>query len=413
MEILKFKKLWGDMTSTLWFRPALWVAGLTGVALGFSHVDRMYDLEHATDVLPWFLFMGVDSAGDMLSAIATATMTVTSLAFSLMMLAVVQTANAYSPRMLRDYLSDETNQHVLGILLGTFVYSLLVLRGVSAYAEDAFAPVLGTNGAFALAIASTVALIAFIDNVSRSLKVGSVIERILSSASHIDDAPFYTKSGEAWRRDTVPDYPDEQPLAVPADDSGYVQLCDVETAFKLAVDEDVLIDYEKTVGDYVLEGARIARVWGEDIDDELLDKIRGTLILGSERTFDQDLRYAVIQLSDIALRALSPGINDPTTATDTMNSIGELLIRVVGAGLGNPLRGDEDENLRLVFPYVGFESLLDLAFGQILHYGGEDEVVVDAVENLCLQLRQLTIDESQRRAIDGFLKSNDMRTPDR
>ncbi|MGM0558049.1 MAG: DUF2254 domain-containing protein [Myxococcota bacterium] len=409
---MKFKKLWGDITSTLWFRPMLWVLGLAGIALGFSYLDRIYELDEETDVLPWFLFMGVDAAGDMLTAIATATMTVTSLAFSLMMLAVVQTANAYSPRMLRDYLSDKFNQHVLGILLGTFVYSLLVLRGVSAYKADAFAPLLGTNGAFLLAIASTVALIGFIDNVSRSLKVGSVIKRILESASNIDDAPFYTEAGEAWRRDTVPDYPDSQPLSIPADDTGYVQLCDVETAYELAVEEDLLIDYEKTVGDHALKGARIARVWGEDIDDKLFEKIRGTLILGSERTFDQDLRYVVVQLSDIALRALSPGTNDPTTATDTMNSIGEVLIRVVSAGLGNPLRGDEDDNLRLVFPYIGFESLLDLAFGQILHYGGEDEVVVDAVEDLCLQLRQLTIDEAQRRALDGFLKSNGMRVPD-
>ena len=411
MEIVKVKKLWRDATSTLWFRPAVWVMSLTGIALGFSYLDRLYDLEHATDVLPWFLFMGVDAAGDMLSAIATATMTVTSLAFSLMMLAVVQTANAYSPRMLRDYLSDATNQHVLGILLGTFVYSLLVLRGVSAYDADAFAPVLGTNGAFALAIVSTVALIAFIDNVSQSLKVGSVIERILSSASDIDEEPFYTSVGEAWRRDSVPDYPDTQALAVPASDSGYVQLCDAESAFELACEEDLLIDFEKTVGDYVLEGARVARVWGEDIDEEVLERIRKTLLLGSERTFDQDLRYAVTQLSDIALRALSPGINDPTTATDTVNSIGEVLIRLVSAGLGNPLRGDEDEQLRLVFPYIGFESLLDLAFGQILHYGGEDDVVVAKVHDLCLQLRQLTIDEGQRRAIDGFLKAHDMRVP--
>jgi uncharacterized membrane protein len=411
VELVKFKKLWSDARSTLWFRPAVWVVALTGLALGLSYLDRLYDFEHATDVLPWFLFMGVDAAGQMLTAIATATMTVTSLAFSLMMLAVVQTANAYSPRMLRDYLSDATNQHVLGILLGTFVYSLLVLRGVSAYDADAFAPVLGTNGAFGLAIASTVALIAFIDNVSRSLKVGSVINRILSSASDIDDSPFYNEAGESWRRDSVPDFPDSQPLAVPARDSGYIQLCDAKGAFELACENDLVIDYEKTVGDYVLKGARVARVWGEDIDDEVIEKIRGTLALGSERTFDQDLRYAVNQLSDVAVRALSPGINDPTTAMDTMNSIAEVLIRVVSAGLGNPLRGDEDEQLRLVFPYVGFESLLQLAFGQILHYGGEDKVVVEEVQNLCLQLRQLTIDESQRRAIDAFLESNDMRVP--
>ncbi|MFP4344187.1 MAG: DUF2254 family protein [Anaerolineales bacterium] len=159
---MQLQKLWSNLKSSLWFRPTLWVVAFVLLAFGLTAVDRQWSPAAGSLARGWFLTGGVQGARTMLGSIASAMLTVTSLTFSIMMVAVVQTANTYSPRILRQYLGDSANQHVLGILMGTFLFTLLALRGVRDH--DNFVPLIATNFALLLSLLSIGALIYFINH---------------------------------------------------------------------------------------------------------------------------------------------------------------------------------------------------------------------------------------------------------
>ncbi len=383
----------------------LWSLALMAAAVTATYIDRSYDLRTQIDHLPWFLFMGTRAARDMLNAIAVSMLTVTSLAFSLMMVAVVQTANAYSPRILREFLADSTNQNVLGILVGTFLYSLIGLRSISAYHSQQIAPVLMTNGALLLAIASTGGLVRLIDNVSRSIKVEDVIRRIVWAARNEVEHDFFEPVGHACPAEVHPEqYPAHGSTSIVSHQTGYIQLIDARALFELACRHNLLVRFHKTVGDFVISNTRIMDVWGE-VDDDLHEELIDAIALGPERTLLQDRRFAVRQLVDVALRALSPAVNDPTTAIDTMNAIADILARMAEEGLEVASRCDEDMKLRLIFPTYGFADLLELAFGQILYYGGDDRVVLAHVLDICSQLHEMAPDDEVEASIAHYIDS--------
>ena len=206
--MMRLRKLWDDLQESLWLRPALWTLGLGSLAVVITSLDRSYFSVDAT-TLPWFLMSQAEGARTMLGSISAAMLTVTTLVFSITMVAVVQTANAYSPRVLREYLSDTANHHVLGILIGTFLYSLMVLRGVQVAEGDRqpFVPIYAANGALVLSLLSILAFIYFLDHIAHSIKVNHIIRLILEETLELVRAPFPANTGHGWPA-TPPPLPD-------------------------------------------------------------------------------------------------------------------------------------------------------------------------------------------------------------
>lgn len=401
--MIKIQKWIDDLESSLWLRPTVWLVSMAVLAVALITIDRLFLLDEIRALLPWFLKSGGEEARTMLGAISTGMLTVTSLAFSLTMVTVVQTANAYSPRILRQYLGDTHNQHVFGVLIGTFLYSLLVLRAVRSGENTEFVPVLATNMAIILSVIATGALIYFINHVSQSIKVSNIIQLIFAHTKETAATLFPENVGQPWI-DAVPELPQRDPIVLTSEQSGYIQLFDPDSVLHTAAEGELLIRAAYIVGDYVLEDAPLVEIWSDQaLTEEQKNTIRRAFILGRERSFTQDVRFGLRQLSDIALRAISPAVNDPTTTINAIDSLASLLSQLMKHGRIIPYRCDDSGRLRLIFPDLTFADLLEEAYMQIVHYGLHDYMIFSRLIEICGQLGASTDDTGYHQDLWEFV----------
>lgn len=369
---MKLRIFWDDLRTSLWFRPLLWLGGLGLLALVLIKLDEELSYLELYRVLPWLFIEGADGARTMLGTIGSAMLTVATLAFSVIMLAVVQTANAYSPRILRQYLADTSNQHVLGILIGTFLYSLLVLRVVRSTDEAQFVPTIAVTVGIALTLAAVLAFIYFVNHVAHSIEVSAVADSIRVESLELLDHAFPRReqasvSGGLPERGAAPAW------VVPAMASGYVEAIGEAALVGAATRAGGVIQLERAVGEYALRGSPLATLWcGGEARASLEEAVQNNVTLGKERTMVQDLAYGLRQLADMALRAISPAVNDPSTAVNVIDVLASILVEILERPPAVPERCDDEGALRLVVRGPTFETMLDLAFNQIRQYAAGD-----------------------------------------
>ena len=382
---------------SLWFIPGLAVLAAAAAALGMLALSEV--LGQADADLPIVFSAGPDGARATLQAIAGSVITVAGVVFSITIVALQLTSTQFSPRVLRNFLRDRPNQLVLGTFMGTFTYCLLVLRTIRSEDEqrgDAFVPNLAITGALLLAFLSLAMLIYFIHHISVRIQVtsivGSVARDTLETIRHV----------AGWsepdpKRGWLPmpagsSAPPPPSGAIPASEAGpgAVLLRARESGNLQLVHLEGLVDHAKTTGGryrlliapgaWVQDHAAIASFTPADraaADVERHEReVADALAVANERSSRQDVAFGIQQLVDIGIKALSPSVNDPTTAMACIDRLVEVL---VAAGLaGDPPRGfaDLDGTVRLEVPFPGFEELVPLAFDQIRHYGATTPAVV-------------------------------------
>jgi uncharacterized membrane protein len=382
----KLTALWHRVRDGLWFVPTVVTLGSVALALVTIQLDVM-------DVLPeapagvW-LFSGTASgARGVLTAIASGFITVTGVVFSITIVALQLASTQFTPRILRNFTSDRANQLVLGVFIATFTYALLVLRVVrgeqgglspeqvetgarSSETLDAFVPNLSVTVAVALAIVSIAFLIFFIDHAARSVQASVIIDRVKDDALRTVERLLPEDVGTAGEADVRTVVPDAQGGVVTARESGYLQGVDDDALLDLVGEAGLTLRMEPAIGDFILPGRTLATVWPAGLaEDGIADRIRSAFILGQERTPHYDLELGLIELVDIAVKALSPGINDPTTAVLCVDRICEVLaafarrdppgrVRLAPAGVGV-----------LILPAPDYEALVNASFDEIRHYG--------------------------------------------
>jgi uncharacterized membrane protein len=238
---------------SLWFRPLCWLFVLCMLAMTLVLVEWFYvDNDYWEE---WFVLWRsqADGAKTMLGAIAGATLTVVSLAFSLMMVVVIQTANAYSPRLLGQFIADRHNHHVLGLLMGSFAYALLTLRSIRE--DPDFVPHIAVNVALLLSIASIIALISFIQHVAESIQVANIITLIETQTLEV----LTHKPARAVGAPFHSDYTLKDARIVRAMESGYIRVMERDVMNTLLEREEIVIEWHKEVGDHLAQHARGAR----------------------------------------------------------------------------------------------------------------------------------------------------------
>ena len=287
------------------------------------------------------------------------------------------------PRLLRNFMRDTKNQVVLGTFVATFVYCLLVLRTIRRAGVDVFVPHLSVTIGVVLAIVSLGVLIYFIHHVSVSIQADEVVARV--NAELIDGIdrlfPDSMRHGVPRPVDVLagaglPAAFEFEARPVGSDDDGYLQSIDVQALVELARDEDALIRLERRPGQYVVMGRPLATVWpGDRVTDSLEERINSAFVLGHQRTAAQDIEFPIHQLVEIAVRALSPGINDPFTAITCIDRLGSSLHRLAQREMPSPFRRDEKDRLRVVVPAVTFTEIVNGSFGPIRQYARSSAVV--------------------------------------
>lgn len=365
---------------------ALWV--LPTVAVGMSLVAGTVLSQFAVDPDSGFgrlLFQGDAGAARELLIVVSATMiTVTGLVFSLTVVALQISSTQFSPRLLRSFLRDRGTQVVLSIFVSTFAYATAGLYTVGRLDDEGapFVPRIAISGALLLALGSVAAFVWYLHHLAHSIQIDDVMRRverttldvISRAASDHDDAP-------------LPD-PPAAAIAVPAPSSGYVQAVFPDAVRDLATDRGATVRYCQRVGDHVVAGSPIALVWAErSIDAETAATIADAgLRIGFERTFEQDAAFGIRQLVDIALRAMSPAVNDPYTAEQSVYHMTVVLCASLGGDLGPQLWRDASGTPRVLVPKHGLAEHLDLACGQLRRGAAHETRVIVALLELLAEV---------------------------
>ncbi len=378
------------LRSRLWFIPALFAAGAAIAAIVTVTIDRTLGPD-ATG--PFVFGGGPESARSILSTIAAAMLSFTGLVFSVTMLVLQLASSQLSPRVTRTFLRDRKNQVVLGVFVATFVYALLVLREVRSLTDLGFVPSIAVWWSFILLLASVAAFIYYIDHMAHAMRASTVIASVAAETREAIERCFPDPVGREAPSD-LPSPPIRAVVLGP-DRPGTLQAVDLERLDRIARESGAILELTIAVGDALPGAAPLVRVRGGGAVDD--DDVRGALTFGTERTMDQDPAFGFRQLVDIADRALSPGINDPTTATQVIDQIHDLLRRLAVRHIPSPQRVDDSGALRVIVPAPDWADHVDLAVDEIRISGGGSIQVVRALRRMLDDLE--TVVPDGRRAV--------------
>ncbi len=310
-----------------------------------------------------------------LGGIASSIMTVVSIVFAILLMTLTLASTQFSPRILVSFVRDRNTQWTLGVFLGTFSYCMAALPAVRS-APRPYVPVLTVLVAMLLALLCVGWLIFFINHISRSISVNHIVDRIAHETELVIDEIMPHPRGRYERSERAAPSREGRVRAIAARKSGYIRFVDVRFLVACAKSFGVEIALERRVGQFVPAGAPLMRVVDAGrMTPEREDRLLTAIDIGPARTMQQDVEFGIIQIVDIALRAISPAVNDPTTAINCIDQLGRIMI--VWASRSPPpscLYGPP-HILRMAMPWIGYDSLLDTAFEQIRHYAKNDIAV--------------------------------------
>lgn len=361
-----------------WLVPGVMAAGGLGTGLGLVLLDaRVGDAWLSR--FEWFYGSRPEGARAVLSTIASSTITVAGVVFSITLAAVTYASGQYGPRLLTNFQRDRGNQVTLGTFVATFLYCLVVLRTIRSAEEaraftggalrEAFVPHLAVYGALALAVASIAVLVYFVHHVTDGIHVNNAIarigERLISDIRHLPASGSAATSKEAARI--------ANSMSVPAGATGYIAAIDQDALVALACRRGMTIRLLVRPGDFVTAGQPILEAApASAVAAEAAAGCNAAFALARKRSPLQDLRFALDELVEIAARALSPGVNDPFTAIACIDWLGAALIELAESGEPNGVIADEAGAVRLIFEPLTFDDYVASAFGQLRPYVARD-----------------------------------------
>jgi uncharacterized membrane protein len=378
------------------------VVGAVALAIGLISVDATGE-PHVDG--RWSLLFGASAAGSrgLLTAVASSMITVAGVVFSITIVALSLTSSQYTSRVLRNFMRDRSNQTVLGVFVGIFAYCLVVLRTIRGGDEGTFVPSLAVLAGLALAFVGIAFLIFFIHHVSVSIQAASIIATAAEETIAAVKAIF-PQALRPGADEEAPGSPAMVPAgvgwsAVDSRETGYIASIDEEALLIVAREHGTIVRMERGTGEFVVEGALLASVIGRaEVDDGIATDLRASYVVSRHRTVEQDVGFGIRQLVDVAMKALSPGVNDTTTAVMCVDHLSAILTRLADRHIPSLYRVDEGQ-LRVIARRPAFEDLLAEAFDQIRRNAeGNLAVLKRQLEALETIARQ-TSSPTRRRAL--------------
>lgn len=384
--------IWDSIRSSLWALPFAMVAAAAALAYAALHIN----LETAGD-WAWFLFSGGSSqAPQFLSSLVGAMITMATLAVSITMVVLTLAAQQLGPRLIRSFMSDHRTQMTLGLFIGTVVYLLLVLH--SAYNQSNQVSNLAVTGGTVLVLVCVVTLLLFVHHLAHSIIADNVIDRV---GAQLDEDVLRLLPERAGEQPQQPELKRHgKPVLLAR--GGYAQVIDYDSIVSTATKANAVVELDIRAGHHAVPGRILGYVSpAPAADDALCRVVRNAIVVGRERTAVQDLEFSIRQLVEIALRALSPGINDPYTANAALDRLTLSIALIMTRDAAKSVWKDDDGTIRLVAPVSTFEGITDAAFNQIRQQG-LPAVLIRMAQNIGQLLQQA--DDAHRPALEKHLK---------
>lgn len=380
------------LRETFWLVPGLLCLLAAGLAQGLIALDEWLESDSWEGAGTFVYVVGADGSRDVLSAIAGSMLAVASTTFSITIAVLALTSSSYGPRLVRNFMADRGNQLVLGTYVATYLYALLVLRSIRTLDggdDEPFVPQLAVNGAVLLAVISIAVLVWFIHHISESIQVWTLARRVHGELRTVVEDLYPEQLGEGA------DPPDTSALVaaalartpvttVRATRGGYVLRVARDDLFELAGRDDVVVELCVRPGSYVTEQGVLARVRGTVADeDAVVAAVRRSLPLAAARSPFQDVEFATQQLVELAVRALSPGTNDPYTAVNALDDLSDGLAAMARRRMPSPVRLDDDGRVRVVAPAVVLDDLVEMLVDSMRAYAlDQPDVVIRTIDLL-------------------------------
>ncbi len=371
---------WRTLVQGLWFLPSLIVVTMGAAAFGLLKIDERL-IGHGT---PWVF--GGDSAAArvVLTTIAGSLITVAGLTFSITIVVLQLASSQFTPRVLPNFLGDRITQITVGTFVGIFVFCLVGLRAVGGVQH--FVPRLTVTTASALGIAAVILLIGFIHHVSTMIQVsniaGQIARRTLRRIDTLHPAPFRERDDDpepllaAWRTEALP-------RPVLPNRPGYVEEIDLDAVVRaVGRQSPSRVHIPVAPGDFVSVETPIAEVWPAEAADGCEAAVARAVTISSERNFVQDVGFGVRQLVDVALRAISPSVNDPTTAVTCLGYVRSVLERLARRDLPAQIHARDELQVVAIVRRRSFDEYL-AALLEVARYANGDQRVVGALLGAC------------------------------
>lgn len=411
------------LRAQLWPIPTLAVVTALLLGFGLPELDAVVD-EHLSDRASGWLFGGdADAARSLLDAIASSLITVTALTFSLTVVTLQLASSQFSPRLLRTFTRDRFVQVTLALFLATFTYALTVLRAVRSASDGGqaeFVPKIAVTTAFVLAVASVLGLVLFLAHLTDQIRVETMLRNVHRDASSTMRTVLSEREPDADR--PVQPQPPRGALTLLAKEDGFLNWIDQTALLAVAVEEHAVLSLDAYPGSFLVVGTPMGEAWpvdGDRFDDDtaqrIAERIAGRIHTGFERTSAQDVGFGLRQLTDVVNKALSPGINDPTTAIHALGHISAFLCGLTDHHLGPELLCDQDDRVRVVARRPDFAAYVDLGISQPRRYGATDPQVLEKIFQVLLDLshrvkpdqRSVVLDQLERLRATAAAQSFD------
>ena len=390
----RLSNIWSNFRSSFWFVPTVLMFFATVTAFGMIQFDKTWGQEFVK-VYPDFE-MSPPAARSILSSIVGAMVSTTGVVFSITIVALSLASSQFGSRLIRTYRNRRTTHFTLGIFVSTSLFCILVLASIREVNEAAFVPISSVIFGIILTVICLGTLVYYIHDMSRAIQAPNVIRQSANDLDKAIERLFPEEFGEEASSDTQGDHISESALQSIAEELatpqitidskrvGYIQAIENETIMGIACDKELIVRLSVRPGDFLYDGCNIGEVFcdtdleGEEWDEfelHVCKKIENSLIVGPNRTHLQDIRYAFDELVDIAVRALSPGVNDPFTAVNCVDRIHAALISLRRREIPSPYRLDENRNLRVIAAPVRLQECVDGALGVIGDYAEGNPMV--------------------------------------
>lgn len=395
---------WSQFRESFWFLPSLLIIAAIITAFLMIGFDKSYGSE-VVKRLP-FLEMSPPAARSILSSIVAAMVSTTGVVFSITIVALSLSSSHFGSRLIRTFRNRLSTHFALGIFVSTSLFCIIVLASIRELDALQFVPTTSVALGIVLSVVCLMTLVYYIHDTSRAIEAPNVIQRSADDLHEAIQRLFPESIGDGNTESEEFDT-HEQDLQLGqsahvllADGVGYLQAVGNESIMSLAENYNLLVKLEVRPGDFVYEGIPIAKLFasGEseavsvssdgslDFDPDVLAKIRSCFIVGPERTHIQDVRHAFNEVVDIAVRALSPGTNDPFTAINCVDRIHAALMLFISRKMPGVCRYDSNGDLRLVAKRVELEECIQGSLGIIHNYAVENPNVLDRVETAMASL---------------------------
>jgi uncharacterized membrane protein len=400
----KLKQLWSNLRGSFWFVPSLIVAGSIILALALVEAEFTSNKQW---LARWPRLFGAGAAGarGMLSTIAGSMMTVVGVTFSMTLVTLVLASGQYTSRILRNFMRDRITQVVLGIFGGIFTYCLIVLRTIRAGDEGGFVPNLAVALGVVLAIGGIGVLIFFIHHIASSIQASIIIASVADETMAAVDRLFPEKLGEEPAADDEeqvrPGPPKRHWQAVPVKENGYIQSLDNAALLRLAREHKTIVRMELGIGEFAVQGTTLASLALEEpLEQGIISELQAAYHINRHRTVEQDAAFGIRQIVDMALRALSPGINDTTTAVMCVDYLTAILTRLASRPIPSSHRFEERE-LRVITIGPTFASLVAESFDQIRESAKGNVAIMLRMLVALETIAKLTANPARRQTLGG------------